>query len=288
MKILMFGKTGQVATEILRRAGPGVSVTALGRDAANLTDPTACAKAIAASDADIVINAAAYTAVDKAEEDLATAMAVNAAAPTAMANAAASKGLPFLHISTDYVFDGSATRPWREDDPTSPLGAYGRSKLAGEEGVKAAVGAHVILRTAWVHAAHGGNFVRTMLRIGATRPELTVVDDQRGGPTAALDIADGLLTIASAWQAGNGTAGTYHFCGAPAVSWCGFAQTIFREAGMPTRVRPIPSYDYPTPAPRPANSVLDCAKIAHDYGIAQPDWHASLKSILTELEGRTS
>ncbi len=287
MKILMFGKTGQVATEILRRAGDDVIVTALGRDAADLTEQETCATAIANNDANIVINAAAYTAVDKAEDDLANAMAINAKAPTAMAKAAAAKGVPLIHISTDYVFDGSGTRPWREDDATAPPGAYGRSKLAGEEGVAAAGGDHVILRTAWVHAAHGGNFVRTMLRVGATRPELTVVDDQLGGPTAALDIADALLTIAAAWQAGNGVTGIYHFCGAPAVSWCGFAKAIFEEAGMSTKVRPIPSSDYPTPAPRPANSVLDCAKIARDYRIKQPDWEASLKIILTELEGQT-
>lgn len=284
----MFGKTGQVATEIQRRAGAGVKVSALGRDEADLTNAAGCAGIVAASDAEIVINAAAYTAVDNAEDDLGAAMDINAEAPATMARAAAAKGLPFLHISTDYVFDGRGDRPWREDDPTAPLGAYGRSKLAGEEGVTAAGGAHVILRTAWVHAAHGGNFVRTMLRVGATRPELTVVDDQHGGPTAAMDIADALLTIAAAWKAGTGTSGIYHFCGAPTVSWCGFAKTIFAEAGMPTEVRPIPSSEYPTKAPRPANSVLDCAKIARDYGISQPDWHASLKTILTELEGQAS
>lgn len=288
MKILMFGKTGQVATEIARRASPECQIEALGREAANLLDPAACAAHIAATDADIVINAAAYTGVDKAEDETEAAMTINAEAPGAMARATAEKGLPFLHISTDYVFDGSGERAWTEDDATAPLGAYGRSKLAGEEAVTAAGGHHIILRTAWVHAAHGGNFVKTMLRVGAVRDRLTVVDDQHGGPTAAGDIADALLEIARTWQAGKGTSGIYHFCGVPAVSWAGFASAIFAETGMTSEVAPIPSSEYPTPAPRPGNSVLDCTKIARDYGISQPDWRISLKTILKELEGQTS
>ncbi|MEL6476620.1 MAG: dTDP-4-dehydrorhamnose reductase [Pseudomonadota bacterium] len=282
MKILMFGKTGQVATEILRRAE---GVEALGRDQADLTDPEACRAAVAATDADVILNAAAYTAVDNAEDDEATAQKVNAEAPTAMAEAASARGLPFLHISTDYVFDGAGSEPWAEDAPTAPLGAYGRTKLAGERGVTAAAGPHVILRTAWVHAAHGGNFLRTMLRL-ADRERLTIVADQHGGPTAAGDIAEALLTIARAFHAGNGASGIYHFCGAPAVSWHGFATEIFAMSKGPSPdCVAIPSSDYPTKAARPGNSVLDCGKIARDYGIAQPDWRVSLREILTELEG---
>ncbi|MEM0942697.1 MAG: dTDP-4-dehydrorhamnose reductase [Pseudomonadota bacterium] len=285
LKILMFGETGQVATEMRRRAGPDLVIEALGRQAADLTDPEACAARIAATDANVVVNAAAYTAVDQAEEDLATAMVVNAEAPGAMAAAAASRGLPFLHISTDYVFDGSGTEPWSEDAPTAPLGVYGLSKLAGEERVTAAGGPHAILRTAWVHAAHGKNFLRTMLRLGAERDRLTIVEDQRGGPTAAGDIADALITMAGAQAERRGPSGIYHFCGAPAVSWHGFATAIFEAAGMADRVEvaPIPSSAFPTKAPRPANSVLNCSKIHADYGILQPDWRQSMARILADL-----
>ncbi|MEM7507761.1 MAG: dTDP-4-dehydrorhamnose reductase [Pseudomonadota bacterium] len=286
MKVLMFGQTGQVATEMLRRHGHGLTVEALGRKSADLTDPAACAAAVQASNADLILNAAAYTAVDNAEDDEATAHLVNAEAPGAMAQAAAARGLPFLHVSTDYVFDGTGETPWAEDAPTSPLGAYGRAKLAGEQAVQAAGGAHVILRTAWVHAAHGGNFVKTMLRLAAERDRLTIVADQRGGPTAARDIASALVEIIRAHGDGRGTSGIYHFCGAPAVSWHEFACEIFAQSsGKVPEVVPIPSADFPTKAPRPANSVLDCNKIARDYGIEQPDWRQSLRGILKELEG---
>lgn len=282
MRILMFGRSGQVATELARRT----ALTALGRDQADLTDPAACATAIAALPCDIVINAAAHTGVDKAETEEGLATTINAAAPGAMAAACRAKGVPFLHISTDYVFDGSGQTPWVEDAPTGPLGAYGRSKLAGERAVAAATPDHVILRTSWVHAAHGANFVRTMLRLGG-RAELKVVDDQRGGPTAAGDIAEALLAIARAWAAGQGAPGVFHFSGAPAVTWHGFATEIFAQApwaGAPV-ITPIPSADYPTPAARPGNSVLDCAKLERVYGLAQPDWRASLRPILAELKG---
>ena len=286
MKILMFGRTGQVATEIARRLPEGWSLTALSRAEADLADPAACAAAVTASEADAVINAAAWTAVDKAEEAEAEATVINGTAPGAMARAAAAKGVPFLHISTDYVFDGSGTRPWREDDPVAPLGAYGRSKLAGEREVTAAGGPHVILRTAWVHAGHGANFVGTMLRVGATRPRLTVVDDQVGGPTPAGAIADALLAIAAGFREGRGESGIFHFCGAPAVSWCGFARAIFAASGREKipEVAPIATADWPTPAARPANSVLDCTRLAEVWGIAQPDWRAHLPAIIEELQ----
>jgi dTDP-4-dehydrorhamnose reductase len=209
-----------------------------------------------------------------------------------MARAAAERNLPFLHVSTDYVFDGAKAGPWVEDDPPAPLGAYGRSKLAGEravmEAVAAAGGPHVILRTAWVHAGHGQNFVRTMLRAGAARPRLTVVDDQRGGPTAAADIAATLVAIARAFTAGRGVPGIFHYCGAPAVTWCGFAREIFARAHWmrAPEVTPIRTADWPTPARRPANSVLDCAKIRAAYGIAQPDWRVSLGPVLAELKAQ--
>ena len=278
----MFGKTGQVATEVLRRAGE-IEVEALDRTAADLTDPDACAALVQRTDADIILNAAAYTAVDKAESDEATALCVNSETPIRMAAAAAARGLPFLHISTDYVFDGSGDAARSEGDATGPLGVYGATKLSGEDGIRAAGGEHVILRTSWVFSSHGANFVKTMLRLGAERDALTIVDDQVGGPTAAGDIADALLTIARSFSAGKGVTGTYHFAGAPWVSWRGFAEAIFAEAGLKTTAAPIPTADYPTPAARPLNSRLSCAKIEADYGIAAPDWRSSLKDVVEEL-----
>ncbi|MEO0360096.1 MAG: dTDP-4-dehydrorhamnose reductase [Pseudomonadota bacterium] len=281
MRLLMFGRTGQVATEVLRRAR-GVEVVALGRDAADLTEPDACAAAVASADCDAVLNAAAYTAVDKAEEDEATALIVNAEAPAAMARAAAAKRVPFVHISTDYVFDGSGERPWAEDDATGPLGVYGRTKLAGEAGVAAAGGAHAILRTSWVFSPHGANFVKTMLRLSETRDALNVVDDQVGGPTPAAAIADASVALARGLAEG-GDGGVFHFAGAPAVSWRGFAEAIFAEAGREVAVAPIPTKDYPTPAARPLNSRLDCGRIEAAHGIARPDWRAHLKEVVKEL-----
>ncbi|MBC7142538.1 MAG: dTDP-4-dehydrorhamnose reductase, partial [Rhodobacteraceae bacterium] len=223
-KALVFGTSGQLGMELARRAPAGVGVTALGRDRADLTDPAACAAVIAATDADVVINAAAYTAVDAAESDRETAHLVNAEAPGAMARAAVARGLPFLHVSTDYVFDGSGSRPWLEDDPTAPLGVYGKTKLDGERAIAAAGGPHAVLRSSWVFSAHGRNFVKTMLRLGAERDTLPVVDDQRGGPTAAADIADALWTVAAAFRGGRGHSGLFHFSGAPTVSWADFAE----------------------------------------------------------------
>lgn len=287
MKLLVFGSTGQVAIELARAAVVrGWACDSLGRDRADLTDPAVCAAIISATDADIVINAAAYTAVDQAENDRAAAMTVNADAPGAMARAAATRGLPFLHVSTDYVFDGSGRRPWVESDATGPLGVYGASKLAGEQQVAAARGPHVILRTAWVFSAHGKNFVKTMLRVGATRDTLSVVDDQVGGPTPAAAIAEALTAIAAAFVAGQGRPGTYHFAGVPVCTWADFAEAIFAGSRLPTRpkVARIPTSAYPTPARRPANSALDCSAIRAAYGIEQPDWRTGLADVLRELE----
>jgi dTDP-4-dehydrorhamnose reductase len=288
MRVLVFGETGQVARELAARAAArGIALETLGRAAADLADPAACAAAVARAQADVAINAAAYTAVDRAETEPDLAAAVNAAAPGAMARAAAARGLPFLHVSTDYVFDGAPGRPWREDDPTGPLGVYGATKLAGEAAVAAAGGPHAVLRTAWVFSAHGANFVKTMLRLAETRDALRVVDDQIGGPTPAAAIADALLDMAGAFAAGRGVPGVFHFAGAPATSWAAFAAAIFvasaARGGRAPAVEPIPSSDYPTPARRPLNSVLDCAKIRAAYGIAQPDWRAGLETVLGEI-----
>jgi len=280
MRLLVFGKTGQVARELHRIAPEAVF---LGRDEANLSDPAACVAAVAAFDAEAILNAAAWTAVDKAEAEESAAMVVNGDAPAAMARAAAARGIPFLHLSTDYVFDGAGDRPFIPDHPTAPLGAYGRSKLAGETGVRAAGGPHAILRTSWVVSAHGANFVKTMLRLSETRETISVVADQIGGPTPAAAIAAALVDMAQQLAADPAKSGTYHFSGAPDTSWADFAREIFRMAGLSTTVEDIPSTAYPTPARRPLNSRLDCTMTFDRFGIARPDWRLGLADILQEL-----
>ncbi|PWE30004.1 dTDP-4-dehydrorhamnose reductase [Maritimibacter sp. 55A14] len=283
MTLLVFGRTGQLARELARRAPEAVF---LGRDAADLADPAACAAAIETHAPGAVINAAAYTAVDRAETEEALATAVNAAAPGAMARACAARGIPFVHVSTDYVFDGSGAAPLRPGDAPAPLGAYGRSKLAGEAAVRAAGGCYAILRTSWVFSAHGGNFVKTMLRLGAGRDQLAVVADQVGGPTWAGDIAAACLTIAAQLARDPAKSGIHHFAGAPDVSWAGFARAIFAQAGLSCAVTDIPSADYPTPAARPANSRLDCSGLETAFAIPRPDWRTGLARVIEELEER--
>ena len=280
MTILVFGKTGQVATELQRAA----DVFALGRTEVDLNDPEACARAIAETDAQAVINAAAYTAVDRAEADEARATRINGYAPGAMARAATARDIPFVHISTDYVFAGDGDTPFRTDHPTGPLSAYGRSKLLGEEAVRAAGGRHAILRTSWVVSAHGTNFVKTMLRLGAERPRLTIVADQIGGPTCAADIAAACLEISAQLRADPSKSGTYHFAGGPDVSWADFARTIFARAGLAPEVVDIPTTDYPTPARRPLNSRMDMTTTTDVFGIARPDWRIGLDNILADLD----
>ncbi|MGI1662575.1 dTDP-4-dehydrorhamnose reductase [Palleronia sp. KMU-117] len=280
MSLLVFGKTGQVARELARRA-PGADV--LGRDAADLSQPEACAAMILERQPAAVINAAAWTAVDKAETERDAAFVINAQAPAAMARACAALGVPFVHISTDYVFDGSGDRPWRPDDPTGPLGVYGQSKLAGEEAVARAGGTWAVLRTSWVFSAHGVNFVKTMLRLSDTRDAISVVADQIGGPTPAGDIAAACLTIAKTLTSDPSKSGVYHFSGAPDASWADFAREVFQQARRPVAVTDIPSEAYPTPAPRPRNSRLDCSTTKTVFGIDRPDWRAGLAAVLDEL-----
>ncbi len=279
LRILVFGSTGQLATELQRRLPDAVF---LGRDQADLADPAACAAAIGAVRPQVVINAAAWTAVDRAETEEAAATVVNGDAPGAMARACADCAVPFLHVSTDYVFDGAGDRAFLPDHPTAPLGAYGRSKLAGEVAVRAAGGQALILRTSWVVSAHGANFVKTMLRLGVARDSLTVVADQIGGPTPAGDIADALIKAARAMAAGQ-PGGTYHFSGAPDVSWADFAREIMAQAGLACTITGIPATDYPTPAKRPYNSRMDCSGLLRDFGIARPDWRVGLTKILKDL-----
>ncbi|GAA4226738.1 dTDP-4-dehydrorhamnose reductase [Sagittula marina] len=275
--ILVFGKSGQVSRELARQA----DVTALGREDCDLMQPGAAAQAIAEHAPSVVINASAYTAVDRAETETEAALRLNAQAPGEMARACATRGLPFLHISTDYVFDGSGTAPWTETDPVAPKNAYGQTKLEGEQAVRDSGAQALILRTSWVFSAHGTNFVKTMLRLSETRDHLSIVGDQVGGPTPAADIAATLLTCARAMQEGQ-PGGTYHYAGQPAVSWAGFAREIFCQAGKTTVVEDIPTTAYPTPAQRPLNSRLDCAKLATDFSVNQPAWQDSLSRVLRE------
>ena len=280
MSLLVFGQTGQVATEIARRAPHALC---LGRDKADLADPDACAFAIERHAPRAVINAAAYTAVDRAEDEEPQATRINADAPAAMARACATLGIPLIHISTDYVFDGSGNAPRAVKAPTAPLNAYGRSKLAGEAAIRATGAAHAILRTSWVFSAHGSNFLKTMLRLSDTRDALSIVNDQIGGPTPAGDIAEACLTIANRLTADPTLTGTYHFSGAPDVSWQGFAEAIFAAAGRHVTVTGIPTADYPTPAARPLNSRLDCRTTETAFGLTRPDWRAALPDIFNEI-----
>ncbi|MDJ0276760.1 dTDP-4-dehydrorhamnose reductase [Sphingomonas sp. 2R-10] len=289
--ILVTGANGQLGHELVRIPCPaGYKVVALDRAALDLTDPAAIAALVAARDWAAVINGAAYTAVDKAESDVVAAWQVNALAPAAFAQACAMANIPLVQVSTDYVFAGDKDGAWEVTDPVAPLGVYGASKLGGELAVRTAGVRHAIVRTAWVVSAHGNNFVKTMLRVGATRDQLSVVDDQIGSPTAAADLAQALLAIAVRLaDDADAPTGTFHFSNAGAVSWAGFAREIFAQSrargGATAEVAPIPSSDYPTPARRPSNSLLSHTAIHAAYGIAPRPWQAALSDILDELIG---
>lgn len=282
--ILVTGGTGQVGTGLRTLAGRfGVELVAPGRDALDLTDPAAIERAVGERDWAAVINCAAYTAVDKAESEPAAAWAANAIAPESLALATAARGIRLLHVSTDYVFDGSKDAPYAETDPVAPLGAYGASKEAGERGVRAANPDHVILRTAWVVSPWGHNFVKTMLRLGRERDLVRVVADQIGCPTSALDIAKVLLTIATR----RGPAGTYNFVNSGEASWYDFARFVFDRAQLPAKLEPVPTSAYPTPAKRPANSRLSIARIGEAYGIRPRPWQDAVGQVVDELGGST-
>ena len=284
MKILVFGHSGQVATELRALDSDDVQITALARADADLTDPAACAAAINAHAPDAVINAAAYTAVDKAESDAETAQIINADAPAAMARACAARDIPFVSISTDYVFSGVGNTPWAPADPTDPQSVYGRTKRDGEIEIAKAGGRYAVLRTSWVVSAHGNNFVKTMLRLGAEREALTIVADQIGGPAGAAEIAQACITIAKNLVTEPKRSGIYHFSGVPDTSWANFARAIFDAAKIPCVVTDIPSSDYPAPAKRPLNSRMDCSATEVAFGISRPDWRDSLTHILTQID----
>jgi dTDP-4-dehydrorhamnose reductase len=280
MDILVFGQTGQVARELAAHKG----VTCLNRTAADLVNPVACAAAIYTARPHAVINAAAYTNVDKAEEDAALATVINGEAPGAMARICADLCIPFVSVSTDYVFSGQGEVPWTPDDLTAPLGVYGRSKLFGEQAIAAAGGIWGILRTSWVFSAHGNNFAKTMLRLGAERNSLNIVADQIGGPTPARDVAEALITMVRGLTHNPNKTGVYHLSGAPDVSWADFARSIFDQAGLSCEVRDIPSSAYPAAVARPLNSRLNCTSLEASFGITRPDWQQGLTDILQDLK----
>jgi dTDP-4-dehydrorhamnose reductase len=289
MRMLVTGAKGQVVTSLLERAPDGVEVLAMGRPDLDLADPETIRDAFDGEVADVVVNAAAYTAVDKAEteEDLATR--VNGEGAGRVAAEARTLGAPIIQLSTDYVFDGSLDRPYREEDATGPIGAYGRSKLAGEEAVAAANPRSAILRTAWVYSPFGANFVKTMLRLGETRDEVRVVADQIGSPTSALDIADAVFLIAHRLVVAPGPEkyGVFHMTGGGEATWAQFAEAIFAQAEAfgrkPVKVIPITTAEYPTPARRPANSRLDGSRLKRDYGVELPPWRDSLSEVVSRL-----
>ena len=288
--ILLTGGTGQVGGAILRLARPSLTVIAPARVELDLADPAALAAMMASRRWDAIVNCAAYTAVDRAEGEVVAAWTANALAPAALAAAARAAGIPIVQVSTDYVFDGSKPAPYVEDDPVAPLGVYGASKEAGEQAVRTANPAHVILRTAWVVSAHGGNFVKTMLRLAAERDTLRVVEDQRGSPTSAADLAAALMTVAVRLADDpEARTGVFHFSNAGPVSWADFAREIFAQSaaqgGPSARVEGIPTADYPTPARRPANSLLSHEAIRAAYGVEPRPWQAALSDILDELIG---
>lgn len=292
MKLLLLGGNGQVGCELRRRLPALGEVAVATRDgadadaAADFDAPDGLMELVRRLAPDVVVNAAAHTAVDKAESEPDAAFRVNALGPAALAQGCAAVDALLIHYSTDYVFDGTASRPYREDDATAPLGVYGASKLAGEEMIRASGARHAILRTAWVYAAHGRNFLRTMLRLAGERDELRVVADQVGAPTPAAWIADATARIV---ERGLPASGTWHLVAAGETSWHGFADAIMDEAlamgllARKPRVLPIATADYPTPARRPARSVLDTAKLRRDFGIVPPDWRDGLRATLREL-----
>ena len=291
MRVLVTGRTGQLAGSLLEAgAGKGCDIVAVGRPALDLADRASLDDAIARFQPDAVVNAAAYTAVDAAETEPERAYAINAAGAGHVAEACARREIPVIHISTDYVFDGAKPGPYGEDGPASPLGVYGLSKLRGEQRVAAANWRHVILRTSWLFSPFGANFVKTMLRLATTRSEIGVVDDQVGCPTYAPHLAECILAVAArvtGEPAKRDAFGVYHAAGGGAASWCEFAREVFRcssELGGPAATaKPIPTADYPLPARRPANSRLDCSKLAREFGLALPPWRVGARDCVARL-----
>ena len=292
MRILVSGATGQVGAALVKQGvQQGFDMFGMSSSELDITNLQNVDSVFAQVKPNLVINASAYTAVDKAESDSERAYAVNEIGPKLLAKACLKAGIPLFHISTDYVFDGSSNGAYSENDITNPQSAYGRSKLLGELAVNENLAQHIILRTAWVFSETGSNFVKTMLRLGAEREHLSIVADQIGGPTSADSIANALLSIAASVSDKQDIKwGTYHFSGQPYCSWYEFAKEIFQQAeslrliSQAPKLKSIPSSDYPTPAHRPLNSKLDCSKIYDEFGILPDDWKQSLKNVLLNLK----
>ena len=287
LNILISGKTGQVAVELQKHLAGLGNLIVLGRDVLDLSQPEQIRAQVRAHKPDLIIIAAAHTAVDQAESEPELAFAINAIAPGVFAEEAAALGIPLIHYSTDYVFDGSKPAPYIEDDATNPLGVYGKSKLAGELAIAASGAQHLILRTSWVYSTHGKNFLLTMQRLLQERPELRVVADQIGAPTWAGTIARSTRALIERWQTGDaGAWGTYHLTASGETSWFGFTQAIAAHLSAQGKtcatLEPIPASAYPTPAARPQNSRLDCSKLAREWGVTQPDWEAALSECVAE------
>lgn len=290
MKILCIGKSGQVARALVERSdSDDLDCVCLGRPELDLLSAQSVEAALEAVQPSLVVNAAAYTNVDGAETDTSAAFALNAKAAGQLAELCRVRGLPLIHLSTDYVFDGSGDTPSRETDQTGPINAYGASKLAGEVAVTDALAEHVILRTSWVYSPFGSNFVKTMLRLAAERGEASVVDDQIGAPTSALEIADAILSIARriSDQSENAPFGTYHFAAAGHASWADVAAFIFeiyeQHHGCKIKLKRIPSSDYPTPAKRPKNSRLNTSKMTETFGVTPRDWRLAMAQTVERL-----
>ena len=295
MKILLTGAHGQVGWELTRMADRyPFKMVACDRATLDITDARAVERAMGAHAPDVVINAAAYTQVDQAEQDTVTAWAVNRDGAANLAKVCQKQGCVLMHLSTDYVFDGHQTRAYTEHDPLAPLGVYGQSKAAGEERVAAELQQHIILRTAWVYSVHGHNFVKTMLRLGQTHETIRVVNDQFGSPTCAADIAEALLIMVKALEARQNVPwGIYHYTGKGRTSWHGFALAIFETARQyqslaVKSVEPIPSREYSAPAPRPAHSMMSCAKIEKAFKIVTKEWKPQVTSVVKSLLGASS
>jgi len=284
MRLMVFGSDGQVGRALLQAGG---AVRGCARGEADITVADQVARALDRHEPTLVVNAAAYTAVDQAEREPERAFAVNATGPALLAEACRRRGLPLIHLSTDYVFDGEQDAPYREDDPVAPLGVYGRSKLAGERAVRERLDHAVILRTAWVASPGGRNFVRTMLRLARERDEVGVVTDQRGSPTTAEALAAALRHLAARLEAGAGGYGVFHFTGGGATTWHDLAAHIFRRAaarGLTVpRLIPLTSAQFPTPARRPRSSVLDCHRILAAHGIGQTPWPDLIDRCLDQI-----
>lgn len=296
MRIVVTGRTGQLARSLVERARQhDHQVITVGRPELDLSgEPARILAALAKAEPDLIVSAAAYTAVDNAETEQSVALAVNARGPEAVARAASAMGVPLVHVSTDYVFDGTKDSPYNENDTPAPSSSYGRSKLLGELAVRAFHDDSVVLRTAWVYSPFGTNFVKTMLNLAERFSEVSVVDDQRGNPTSALEIADGILTVASNLTSSPNPRlrGTFHMTAESDASWADFAEQVFAASsacgGATAAVKRIASSEYPTAAKRPRNSRLDCRKLAQAHGVRLPSWRKSVETVVRRLVATAS